>query len=99
MTTSEAWPTTSTTPAAPAGSTSTRGMLRKLFSSAGLLGVDDDERRAPWRPTCRAARAAFFVAGSSNAAASRTAIVPRSAWTESAPRSARRRALRLTLTM
>ena len=41
--------------------------------------------------------AGAFVDGSSNAAGSNAAIVPRSAWTESALRSAARRSLRLTL--
>ena len=45
------------------------------------------------------AAAACLVEGSPKAEASRTATLPRSPWTESAERIARRRALRFTLTV
>ena len=62
----------------------------------GNLHASNDFAR-PEVPQAESARAAAFVEGSSNAAGSNAAIVPRSAWTESALRSAARRSLRLTL--
>ena len=74
-------------------------MLRKLFSGAGLLGGEDDQGRALGAPFVERLRRPVLVEGVSKAAASSTATLPRSAWTESAERIALRRALRLTLTV
>ena len=97
-TTSDAWPTMSRTPMAVAGMTSTRGRLRKLMIAAvsSASTTTSVGRRASHLVSIAAA---VFVDGSLSAPASRTATLPRSAWTESAARSALRRALRLTLTV
>ena len=73
-------------------------MLRKLFAAPPSSGASTIrvERLAPHLSS---ASAAVLVEGVSKAPASSTATLSRSAWTESAERSALRRALRLTLTV
>ena len=77
-------------------SRSTSGMLRKLFTAPISSGSRTTSvgRLAPHFSSASAAR---LVAGSSKLAPSSTATLPRAACTESAARSARRRALRFTL--
>src|SRR2546423_6294736 len=97
-TTSEAAPTRSATPVAFAGRTVTRDRFRNDLAAAASSSPSTRSVGAGWSHFASAAAAAF-VEGSSNAALSSTAIDPRSAWIESALRSAARRALRLTLTV
>src|SRR6059058_2924169 len=88
----------SATPATVAGRTLTRGRLRKLFAAtvSSASRTTSVGSRAPHFASSSAAR---FVPGSSNVDASSTAIEPRAACTDSAPRSARRRAFRFTFTL
>ena len=97
MTTAAA-PITSATPAAPTSSTWVRGKLRKLFI-APVSSAVRTTRIGFLAPHLASAWAAVLVEGVSKLEASRTATESRSAWTESAERIARRRALRLTLTV
>ena len=73
-------------------------MLRKLFI-APVSSAVRTIRVGLLAPHLASAAAACLVDGVSKAEASRTATLPRSAWTERAERIARRRALRLTLTV
>ena len=75
-----------------------RGMLRKLFI-APVSSAVRTIRIGPLAPHLASASAAVLVEGVSKLEASRTATESRSAWTERAERIARRRALRLTLTV
>ena len=62
VTISEAWPITSATPAEPTGSTSTLGMLRKLFNTPVSSG-SQRTRVGPFGPHLASASAACLVAG------------------------------------
>ena len=75
-----------------------RGMLRKLFI-APVSSAVRITRVGLFAPHFSSAAAACLVEGVSKTEASRTAMLPRSPWTESAERIARRRALRFTLTV
>ena len=71
-------------------------MLRKLFAQFASSEPTTTRMRPVKSPS---ASAAALVDGVSNVAGSQTASEPRSAWTDSAARSAFLRALRLTLTV
>src|SRR3954451_1614000 len=88
---------TSATPTLVTGSTArTWSRLRKL-SAATSWSSRRTTRIVPLAPQSATSAAAAFVDGVSNEATSKAAIVPRSAWTDSALRNAARRSLRLTL--
>src|SRR5437763_9975112 len=77
---------------------STRGRLRNDFPAASS-SVARSTSVGSGAPQSVSSEAARLVEGSSHDPASKTATDSRSAWTERAPRSAPRRALRLTFTV
>src|SRR5919204_1605993 len=87
---------TSATPAFVAGRTETRARLRNDSATRTCSSVRTTRTEPPPDQSARSC-AACLVDGVSKPDGSRIAIVPRSAWTESALRSAARRSLRLTL--
>ena len=89
---------TSATPASPTGITATRPRFRNDLPAAASASVSSTSV-GDGAPQSASSAAACLVAGPSNTALSNTAIDSRSAWTDSALRSAARRALRLTLTV
>src|SRR4051794_11107901 len=91
-------PTMSATPQSSAASTLTPARLRKDLKAVASSGPDSTTSTEPPRRSAIRS-AACLVEGASNAPASSPNTEPRSAWIESALRSAARRALRLTLTV
>src|SRR5262249_5436475 len=96
--TSEAAPITSATPIPLTSATRARSRVRKLLA-APVSSASRTISEGPFAPHFSSAWAASLVEGVSKAEASRTPTEPRSACTERAERIARRRALRLTLTV
>src|SRR3954449_11348716 len=96
LSTSVAAPTRSATPTSSTCMTFTRERLRNDLAAASSPSASATSTAPPRWASSRPA--AWAVDGASKLAASRTWIVSRSAWIESAERSAARRALRLTLT-
>src|SRR4051794_8450529 len=95
-TTSVAARTRSATPTSSTCRTTTRARLRKDLAAVSSSSASATSTLPP-RWACSRLEA-LAVLGASNALASSTWIVERSAWMDSAQRSAARRALRLTLT-
>ena len=98
LNTTLAAPTRSATPQSSAASTVTPARLRNDLKAADSSGPDSTSSTEPPRRSSISS-AACFVDGSSNAPASSPKTEPRPACTDSALRSAARRALRLTLTV
>src|SRR3954454_12922335 len=96
LSTSVAAPTTSATPTSSTCMTFTRARLRNDLAAASSPSASPTSTEPPRWASSRPA--AWAVEGVSKLVASRTWSVSRSACTESAERSAARRALRLTLT-
>src|SRR4051794_14554275 len=95
--TSVACPTTSATPTASVGTTLTPARLRKDLAASDCSAPMTTSTEPPRRSAISSA--AFLVDGPSKSAGSNAKIDLRSAWIDSALRSAARRALRLTLTV
>src|SRR6185312_7231329 len=95
-TSNDAAPTTSATPASPTGITSTRARLRNDLP-ASASSSDSSTSQGPLEPQSASKSAASAVEGPSKDVASNTASDSRPACSDSAPRIAARRALRLTL--
>src|SRR4051794_12467030 len=96
-TTRRAAPTTSAIPERSTWSTSTSGMLRNERAAVSSPSASTTST-LPSPPSLSRALTAALVEGASKVEASSTASEPRSACSDRAARSARRRALRLTFT-
>src|SRR2546423_1933258 len=96
VTRSERAQTTAATSSSPGEVTATRSRFRNDFTNASCSGSATTTAGSSL-PHSASSAAAVFVDGSKNESSARTPNVPFAAWLESAPGSAERRALRLTL--